>query len=257
MSFSNPWVLWLLPLALGPLLAPGGEALRNGWLAFAPRDRLSSALGWALRGLAALAVAALVVAVADPHRPEYTVERVGRGAEIVLLLDRSRSMDQGFAGGRAPPGGRLSGPEAIDYYFSQAPARLRESKGKVARQLLSDFTAQRPDDRFALIVFSTLPMRVLGFTQKEAIIQRGDRRRQRRPRPVGDQHRAGARGGLRAVRWPALRRLAHRHAGLGRRRPHRPRPARAPRGHGAQAACVGLLALPPLGQQPRADGRGG
>jgi mxaC protein len=171
MSFANAWALWLLPLALWPLFARGGEPLSNAWVAYAPRDRASTLLGWALRVLTALAIAALVLAIADPHRPEYTVERVGRGAEIVLLLDRSRSMDQGFAGRRAPPGGRTTGPEALDYYFSQAPARLRESKGKVARQLLSEFTAQRPDDRFALIVFSTLPMRVLGFTQKETIVR--------------------------------------------------------------------------------------
>jgi mxaC protein len=41
----------------------------------------------------------------------------------------------------------------------------------VARQLLSEFTAQRPDDRFALVVFSTLPMTVLDFTQKAEVIQ--------------------------------------------------------------------------------------
>jgi hypothetical protein len=44
-----------------------------------------------------LALAALVFALAGPYRPETTVERVGQGAEIVLVLDRSRSMDQGFA----------------------------------------------------------------------------------------------------------------------------------------------------------------
>jgi mxaC protein len=171
MSFANAWVLWLLPLALLPLLARPGEPVRNGWLAFAPRDRASTAVGWALRGIGVLAIAALVIAIADPHRPEYTVERIGKGAEIVLLLDRSRSMDQGFAGARRPPAGRSTGPEALDYYFSQSPGRLRDSKGKVARQLLAEFTAKRPDDRFALIVFSTLPMRVLEFTQKDEIMQ--------------------------------------------------------------------------------------
>jgi mxaC protein len=64
-----------------------------------------------------------------------------------------------------------TGPEAIDYYFSQTPGRLRESKGKVARQLLSEFAAKRPDDRFGMIVFSTLPIRVLEFTQKNEPIQ--------------------------------------------------------------------------------------
>jgi mxaC protein len=64
-----------------------------------------------------------------------------------------------------------TGPEAIDYYFSQTPGRLRESKGKVARQLLAEFAAKRPDDRFGMIVFSTLPIRVLEFTQKNEPIQ--------------------------------------------------------------------------------------
>ncbi len=126
-----------------------------------------------LRGAAALAIAALVVALAGPWRPEYSVERLGQGAEIALVLDRSRSMDQGFAPRRPPPtaAGRGTGPEALDYYVSQTPGRLRESKGKVARQLLAEFTRKRPDDRFALVVFSTLPMRVLPFTQKAEVIQ--------------------------------------------------------------------------------------
>lgn len=171
-AFDDPWVLWLLPLALLPLLASSGPVLDNGWLAFAPRDRLSDALGWALRVAATLALAALALALAGPHRPEYTVERVGQGAEIVLVLDRSRSMDQGFAPNRTPPAGlRPNSPEALTYYFSQTPGRLRDSKGKVARQLLSEFTAKRQDDRFALVAFSTLPMRILDFTSKPEVIQ--------------------------------------------------------------------------------------
>lgn len=171
LSFDDPWVLALLPLALLPLLAPAGTVLSNGWLALAPRDRASQAIGWALRAATTLALAALLFSLAGPHRPEYHVERVGQGAEIVLLLDRSRSMDQGFAPGRTPPKAAANSPEMLEYYFSQAPARLREPKGQVARRLLADFTAQRPDDRFALIAFSTLPMRVLDFTARREVIQ--------------------------------------------------------------------------------------
>jgi mxaC protein len=171
MSFDQPWLLWLLPLALLPLLAPPGGAIRNAWVHLAPRDRASDALGALLRIAGMLAIAALVVGIADPYRPEYSVERIGKGAEIVVLLDRSRSMDQGFAGTRPAGATKLTGRDAIDFYASQAPARLRESKGQVARQLLGEFAARRPDDRFGMIVFSTLPIRVLHFTQKAEAIQ--------------------------------------------------------------------------------------
>jgi mxaC protein len=173
MTFDEPWLLCLLPLALLPLLRRPALPIAMGWLALAPRDALSTFVGRALRALGALAIAALVLALAGPHRAEYFVERIGKGAEIVLLLDRSRSMDQGFAGARpaAPVGGRANGPEVVDFYMSQSQGRLRESKGKVARQLLGEFTSQRPDDRFALVVFSTLPMPVLGFTHHGDVVQ--------------------------------------------------------------------------------------
>jgi mxaC protein len=172
MSFDWPWLLWLLPLAALPLVARPGAALSSAWPALLPRDRASQVLGWALRSLGVLALAALVIGMAGPYRAEYNIERVGIGAEIVLVLDRSRSMDQGFAGAR-PAAGLVkgTGPEALDYYFSQTPGRLRESKGKVARQLLADFAAKRVDDRFGMIVFSSLPIRVLEFTQKDEAIQ--------------------------------------------------------------------------------------
>jgi mxaC protein len=148
--------------------------LRSGWLAHAPVDRASAWLDAVLRAAAVLAVAALAVALAGPHLPEYNVQRIGRGAEVVLLLDRSRSMDQGFAPGQAlPAAARANNAATVDFYFSQSPARLKESKGQVARRLLSDFTAQRPDDRFALIVFSTLPLRVFDFNDKPDFIQAG------------------------------------------------------------------------------------
>ena len=170
MNFDQPGLLWLLPLAVLPLLVHSGGALVNGWISLAPRDRASDVLGWALRGTSVLALAALVVGLAGPYRPEFAIERVGKGAEIVLVLDRSSSMDQGFGGAR-PSGIKGTGPEALDYYMSQTPGRLRESKGKVARQLLSEFAAKRPDDRFGMVVFSTLPIRVLEFTQKDEAIQ--------------------------------------------------------------------------------------
>ena len=173
MSFDQPLLLWLLPLALLPLLVRRAGALPQPWLALMPSDPASDLLRWALRGAAVLALAAILLGLAGPYLPEIEVERIGRGAEIVLVLDRSRSMDQGFAGGRgarvAPPPG--NGPEVLDHYARLRSAEARESKGKVARELLAQFAAQRPQDRFGMIVFSTLPIHVLDFTQKAEVVQ--------------------------------------------------------------------------------------
>jgi len=169
MSFEDPWLLWLLPLALLPLLRERGGALGNAWVALAPKDRASGLLDWLLRSIGVIALAALVIGLAGPYWPEYEVERIGKGAEIVLVLDRSRSMDQGFAG-RPPPGMKGTGPEVLDYYMGRWPGRLTESKGKVARRLLSEFVTKRPEDRFGVIVFSALPIRVLEFTQKNEAV---------------------------------------------------------------------------------------
>jgi mxaC protein len=133
-----------------------------------PHDRASDLLGWALRGIGVVALGASLFGMAGPHLPEYEVERVGKGAEIVLVLDRSRSMDQGF-GGAGAGDVKGTGPEAIDYYMRQR--NNQQPKGKVARQLLAEFAAKRPDDRFGMIVFSTLPIRVLDFTSKDDVIQ--------------------------------------------------------------------------------------
>lgn len=170
MSFDTPWLLALLPLALLPVWSQPGTAVANTWLVAQPRDLASSLLGWALRAAAVLAIAGALVGMAGPHRPELQVERQGQGAEIVLVLDRSRSMDQSFAGARTnvPTG---TGPEALAYYSNLRANEARASKGQVARQMLAEFAKRRPADRFGMVVFSNLPLRVLDFTSKPEIIQ--------------------------------------------------------------------------------------
>jgi len=46
-----------------------------------------------------------------------------------------------------------------------------EQKAKVARALLSKFVAERPDDRFALMFFSSSPIHVVPFTQHDDVVQ--------------------------------------------------------------------------------------
>ncbi|MET0208558.1 MAG: vWA domain-containing protein [Burkholderiaceae bacterium] len=167
-GFAHPWWLLLLPLALLPLCSDGRAQRRHAWLALLPRDRLSDALRWLLRLVGACAIAALIGALAGLYRAEYEIERVGRGAEIVLLLDRSRSMDERFVvkgvGGPAPG-------TAAWYAYNQADESARVTKGQAARRILGEFASKREDDRFAMALFSTLPIGLFDFTQKPDIVQ--------------------------------------------------------------------------------------
>lgn len=165
LAFAQPWVLLLLPLALLPLLAARRDALVFSHLPWLPADRAGAAIGWAARLLAALAILATVVAIAGPHRPETSIQRTGRGAEIVLLIDRSRSMDERMV----PADWRTIDPLNLRY---QAQSR-GEPKGKVARELLARFVAERRADRFSLMFFSSNPIRIVRFTQHDAVVQAG------------------------------------------------------------------------------------
>ena len=167
-GFDHPWVLLALPLVLLPWWQRPRESLLWSWGELLPPDRASDLLGGALRALASLAVLSIVVGAAGLHRPAYELEKVGQGAEIVMLVDRSRSMDQIFVAGA----NRNQQPTLLSYNVSRETVdKARPSKQQVARNLLAEFAAQRPDDRFAMLAFSTLPIRVLGFTQKPAAVQ--------------------------------------------------------------------------------------
>jgi len=167
LPFAWPWLLLLLPLALLPAWRRAQVPLVHSSLALLPQDRLSQWFDVSLRALAVLAGVATVLGMAGLHRPAYDVERVGQGAEIVMLVDRSLSMDQPFITAdsiRMPPGGDIQ-----SYYRSIH--KERPSKQQTARTMLSEFVAHRKNDRFAMLVFSSLPIPVLDFTGKQAAVQ--------------------------------------------------------------------------------------
>lgn len=167
LDFLQPWWLLLLPLASLPLLSRRRDSLGFPALAWLPRDRLGQAAGHVWRSAAVLAIAAIVLALAGPGRPESLSARTGRGAEILLLMDRSRSMDDRML----PSDWRSIDPLTV---FQQARSRGPQ-KIKVARDVLAKFVEQRPNDRFALSFFSTNPIDVVPFTQHGDAIQAGIR----------------------------------------------------------------------------------
>ena len=156
LDIDHPWVLLLLPLCLVPLLADSGASIRYSSLLLMPDDLASRALATGLRIVSAAAIGLLLLGLSGPYLPEDEVERIGEGAQIVMLLDRSRSMDQPF-------GGQFAG--------NPLDTRGADSKGTVARRVLSEFVAARRNDQYAMLAFSTQPIRVLPLTDKPDPIQ--------------------------------------------------------------------------------------
>ncbi|MFA6140169.1 MAG: vWA domain-containing protein [Hyphomicrobium sp.] len=151
LALDTPMVLVLLPLALLPIIFVVQRQQGYPSLAVLEPDALSRAADIGMHVAGVIAIAGLIAAVGGLHLKGQTIERVGEGAHIVLLLDRSSSMDDTFAG--RPPGDGEA------------------SKSAAARRLLREFIARRPHDRFGVAAFSTMPMHVLPITShKDAVL---------------------------------------------------------------------------------------
>jgi mxaC protein len=155
MLFASPWFFILLPFALLPFLFSSSNTLAYPWLAHIPRDFISTALDWLRRLCAAAAMALIIIGLSQPYRGEYSIERVGKGAEIAVLVDKSRSMDEPFN----PEKGRNWSDSTL------------VTKSTVARTMLAEFAAGRKEDLFGLMLFSSTALRVMEFTQKQEVIQ--------------------------------------------------------------------------------------
>ena len=156
-DFVQPLLLLLLPLAALPLLRRRSDTLVYSAIAWLPVDRIGRVAGFLWRAFAVAAMAAVVIGLAGPGQSGAQVLRTGRGAEILILMDRSSSMDANVVPKDVKSGGQFDAS--------------RPSKNKVVRELLSRFVAGRPGDRFAFTAFSTTPLRIVPFTDDHALVQ--------------------------------------------------------------------------------------
>lgn len=147
-----PWALVLLPLALIPWFRRGQDVILYSSLTMVPEDPLSDWMDRGLRLMASLTMILLIFGISGPYQREQSVERIGTGAHIVLLLDRSSSMNENFTG-------RYLG------------AKASESKTAMARKLLSEFVERRNHDLFAMVTFAAAPIYVLPLTDDRAAVQ--------------------------------------------------------------------------------------
>jgi mxaC protein len=149
--FMTPWVLWLLPLALIPFLLNRTHSRQYSWVAMLPHDPLSNLIGLFLKILAVLALLFIILGLAGPHSLQQKVERIGVGAQIALVLDRSASMDDPFSGSNN--------------------GRVGETKSVAASRLMLEFVKSRQNDMIGMVTFSNSAMYVLPLTDsREAIL---------------------------------------------------------------------------------------
>jgi len=151
MSFSNPWLLWLLPLALLPLVFQRAHSKSYSWLDMLPADPLSDLIGLILKILAVIILTFIILGLGAPHSNQQLVERIGVGAQITFVLDRSASMDDPFSG--------------------TTDNVIGETKSAAASRLITQFVQSRKNDMLGMITFSNSAMYVLPLTEnKEAVV---------------------------------------------------------------------------------------
>lgn len=158
LEFEHPWRLLLLALALLPLIQRRRDALEFSCIEWLPGDPVGQWVQRIWQFLAIVSIALLVFGLAKPGQSETLIERIGRGAEIAILMDRSSSMDATIRRNAPEPG---------------QPVLPSQSKNDAAREALGWLLEQRPLNRYALILFNTAAIRVSPFSDDLSIVQAG------------------------------------------------------------------------------------
>jgi len=151
MTFSFPWVLWFMPLAFIPLIFKETSLQYYSWNEMIPKDRLSSIIAIILKFIATIILIMIIIGLSGPHSRQKEIEKTGIGAQIGLVLDRSASMDDPFAG--------------------NDQTKVGEIKSAAAARLIIEFVQSRANDMIGMVTFSNSAMYVLPLTDnKNAII---------------------------------------------------------------------------------------
>lgn len=134
MEILNPWAFALLPIALLPFWLKGHQGKMYTWLEMLPEDELSDRLNLAVKVITSLLLASIVIALASPRGQDEKVQRTGKGAQTVMVIDRSVSMDHPFAG--------------------DSSGHAAEIKSAAARRIITQFIDSRPADMMGVVGFT-------------------------------------------------------------------------------------------------------
>lgn len=135
MTLLNPWALLLFPVVLAPFWFKSHQGQMYSWLEIAPQDRFSDIANLVIKVTIAVMLASIVLALAAPQGSDKKIQKVGKGAQTVMVIDRSVSMDHPFSG-------------------DSSSGRAAEIKSAAARRLITKFINSRPDDMMGVVAFT-------------------------------------------------------------------------------------------------------
>jgi len=151
MNFVYPLVLILLPLSLIPFFISQTNKNIYSWSEMLHIDIVSRIISLFFKIVSTVIILLIILTLSEPYADQEIVLKKGKGAQIGLVLDRSASMDDPFAGG-------------------DNNKSIAETKSAAASRLIVDFFDSRTDDMVGVITFSNSAMFILPLTNnKEAI----------------------------------------------------------------------------------------
>ena len=152
MTLLHPWALLLLPVVLIPFRFNSHQGQMYSWLEMMPEDRVSDVANLLVKSLISAALLCIVLALAAPQGPDQKILKVGKGAQTVVVIDRSVSMDNPFAG-------------------DSTSGRAAEIKSAAARRLITRFIHARPDDMMGVVGFTNSALHGVKITtSRDAIL---------------------------------------------------------------------------------------
>jgi hypothetical protein len=133
MDFIHPLWLLLLPLSALPFMVSISDNTAISSIKIFEQDGISKKITMLCRSLMSLIIFLLVVILANPWSKSTSITEIGKGAQLVFLIDRSVSMAKPFIGD---------------------DDNKSEIKSLAARRILKDFIDQRPSDMIGIVGFS-------------------------------------------------------------------------------------------------------
>ncbi|HEY0907407.1 MAG TPA: vWA domain-containing protein [Methylophilus sp.] len=150
-GLTHLWPLLLLPLALLPWCLRGQRHFKHPALQGLPTDPLSVWLERAWKISLSTLLLALAIALSGPFLKSQSIEKIGRGAHVMIVLDRSASMNEPFV--------------------NKGDAQARQPKMQVAREVLKSLVKQGHEDLMGMVTFSTSPILAAPLGNDRAFVQ--------------------------------------------------------------------------------------